>query len=190
MFYLLLVGILFSFVCFPLQCAFFSHFILYYNIVILYLFFFLLIISVLRPLHTESEVFACKKINTTFRCVNHACAPPPKNWIWFVFFFFFCIRSMHFDRQRWRIRKNGKPHSNILDSMCNDLFDLHLSDAFIQSDLQLHSGYTFLLLSVFPGNRTHNLLRCWRNALPLSHTGTVLVLHLKLHEYYKCYFDK
>ncbi len=25
---------------------------------------------------------------------------------------------------------------------------------------------------VFPGNRTHNLLRCWRNALPLSHTGT------------------
>ncbi len=36
----------------------------------------------------------------------------------------------------------------------------HLADAFIQSDLQLHSGYTFSLVSVFPGNRTHNLLRC------------------------------
>ncbi len=50
---------------------------------------------------------------------------------------------------------------------------MHLADAFTQSDLQLHSGYTFSLVSVFPGNRTHNLLRCWRNALPLSHTGTV-----------------
>ncbi len=35
-----------------------------------------------------------------------------------------------------------------------------LPDAFIQSDLQLHLGYTFSLVSVFPGNRTHNLLRC------------------------------
>ncbi len=34
---------------------------------------------------------------------------------------------------------------------------MHLADAFIQSDLQLHSGYTFLLVHVFPGNRTHNL---------------------------------
>ncbi len=49
---------------------------------------------------------------------------------------------------------------------------LHLSDAFIQSDLQLHSGYTFLLVHVFPGNRTHNLSLSWRNVLPLSHTGT------------------
>ncbi len=48
---------------------------------------------------------------------------------------------------------------------------MHLADAFIQSDLHLHSGYTFSLVHVFPGNRTHNLLRCWRNALPLSHTG-------------------
>ncbi len=47
---------------------------------------------------------------------------------------------------------------------------MHLADAFIQSDLQLHSGYTITLVHVFPGNRTHNLLRCWRNALPLSHT--------------------
>ncbi len=45
---------------------------------------------------------------------------------------------------------------------------LHLADAFIQSDLQLQSGYTFSLVCVFPGNRTHNLLHCWRNALPLS----------------------
>ncbi len=51
---------------------------------------------------------------------------------------------------------------------------MHLEDAFIQSDLQLHSGYTIIIIIiffsvyVFPGNRTHNLLRCWRNALPLS----------------------
>ncbi len=37
---------------------------------------------------------------------------------------------------------------------------MHLADAFIQSDLQLHSGYTFSLVHVIPGNRTHNLLRC------------------------------
>ncbi len=37
---------------------------------------------------------------------------------------------------------------------------MHLADAFIQSDLQLHSGYTFSLVCVIPGNRTHNLLRC------------------------------
>ncbi len=36
---------------------------------------------------------------------------------------------------------------------------MHLADAFIQSDVQLHSVYTFSLVHVFPGNRTHNLLR-------------------------------
>ncbi len=55
---------------------------------------------------------------------------------------------------------------------CTNLTFTHLADTFIQSDLQLHSGYTFSLVSVFPGNRTHNLLCCWRNALTLSHTGT------------------
>ncbi len=50
---------------------------------------------------------------------------------------------------------------------------MHLADAFIQSDLQVHSGYTFLLVHVFPGNRTHNLSLSWRNVLPLSHTGTL-----------------
>ncbi len=29
---------------------------------------------------------------------------------------------------------------------------MHLADAFIQSDLQLHSGYTFSVVHVFPGN--------------------------------------
>ncbi len=37
---------------------------------------------------------------------------------------------------------------------------LHLADAFIQSDLQLHSGYTFSLVCVFPWETNHNLLRC------------------------------
>ncbi len=37
---------------------------------------------------------------------------------------------------------------------------LHLSDAFIQSDLQCIQAIHVLSLCVFPGNRTHNLLRC------------------------------
>ncbi len=37
---------------------------------------------------------------------------------------------------------------------------MHSADAFIQSDLQLHSGYTFSLVYVFPGSQTHNRLRC------------------------------
>ncbi len=41
---------------------------------------------------------------------------------------------------------------------------MHLADAFIQSDLQLHSGYTFSLVCVFPGN-THT--GCW--VLGVSH---------------------
>ncbi len=53
---------------------------------------------------------------------------------------------------------------------------MHLADAFIQSDLQLQSGYTFSLAYVFPGNRTHNLLHSWRNALPLSHTGAPIII--------------
>ncbi len=46
---------------------------------------------------------------------------------------------------------------------------MHLADAFIQSDLQLHSGYTFLSVYVFPGNRTHNL--CTADAM-LYHWAT------------------
>ncbi len=45
------------------------------------------------------------------------------------------------------------------------IYIMHSADSFIQSDLQLHSGYTFSLVCVFPGNRTHNLFRCWRNTL-------------------------
>ncbi len=58
---------------------------------------------------------------------------------------------------------------------------VHLADAFIQSDLQLHPGYTFSLVCVFPGNRTHNPLRHWRNALPLSHTGKYIVSSYSKH---------
>ncbi len=49
---------------------------------------------------------------------------------------------------------------NSVEVVCCSPLHLHLSDAFIQSDLQLHSGYTFSLVSVFPGNRTHNRLLC------------------------------
>ncbi len=37
---------------------------------------------------------------------------------------------------------------------------MHLADAFIQSDLQCIQAIHVLSLYVFPGNRTHNLLRC------------------------------
>ncbi len=55
--------------------------------------------------------------------------------------------------------KSRSVHLNRLTLWTTFTF-MHLADAFIQSDLQLHSGYTFSLVCVFPGNRTHNLLRC------------------------------
>ncbi len=68
----------------------------------------------------------------------------------------------------------------LADEMVTFTF-MHLADTFIQSDLQLHSGsgYTFSLVHVFPGNWTHNLLRNWCNALPLSHTGTLCTFFFK-----------
>ncbi len=51
---------------------------------------------------------------------------------------------------------------------------MHLADAFIQSDLQCIQVIFVLSVYVFPGNWTHNLLRYWRIALPLSHTGTIV----------------
>ncbi len=41
--------------------------------------------------------------------------------------------------------------------------ELHLPDAFIQSDLQCIQVIHFLSLHVFPGNRTYNL--CAANAM-------------------------
>ncbi len=57
----------------------------------------------------------------------------------------------------------------------NEFTCMYLADAFIQSDLQCIQVTHFLSVYVFPGNRTHNLLRCWRNALPLSHRGSWLL---------------
>ncbi len=51
---------------------------------------------------------------------------------------------------------------------------IYLADAFIQSDLQLHSGYTFLTSMCVPWESNLQPLRCLRNALPLRHTGTRL----------------
>ncbi len=49
-------------------------------------------------------------------------------------------------------------------------FNLIYIYAFSRRFATYNSGYTFSC--VFPGNRTHNLLCCWRNALPLSHRNT------------------
>ncbi len=53
--------------------------------------------------------------------------------------------------------RQATPHRAQINLMFIFTF-MHLADAFIQSDLQLHLGYTFSLVRVFPGNRTHNLL--------------------------------
>ncbi len=48
--------------------------------------------------------------------------PSKKKKIWIRFDFLrFRIRCMHFDRKGWRIRKNGKTHAKISDSVCNGL---------------------------------------------------------------------
>ncbi len=67
---------------------------------------------------------------------------------------------------------------------------MHLADAFIQSDLQLHSGYTFSLVHVFPGNRTHNLLRSWRNALTTEpHRNTYFLFYSNLKKFLSLKFQ-
>ncbi len=57
------------------------------------------------------------------------------------------------------------------------LLHLHLCiyRRFYPKRLTIAFRYTFSLVCVFPGNRTHNLLRCWHNALPLRHTGTLII---------------
>ncbi len=49
---------------------------------------------------------------------------------------------------------------------------LHLTEFFLSKATKL----TISTVCVFPGNWTHNLLRCWRNALPLSHRNTSLLI--------------
>ncbi len=61
--------------------------------------------------------------------------------------------------------------ANLISTSIHHLH-LHLSDGFIQSDVQLHSGYTFLTSMWVPWESNPQPLRCWRNSLPLSHTGT------------------
>ncbi len=51
------------------------------------------------------------------------------------------------------------------------------SRRFYPKRLTVHSDYTCFCQYVFPGNRTHNILRCWRNALPLSHTGRQILFY-------------
>ncbi len=50
---------------------------------------------------------------------------------------------------------------------------MHLADASIQSDLQLQSGYTFLNQYLCSLGIEPTTLALQRNALPLSHTGSV-----------------
>ncbi len=63
-------------------------------------------------------------------------------------------------------------HKTAKEILRHEIYIYAFSRRFYPKRLTVHSGYTFSLVCAFPGNRTHNLLRCWRNALPLNHTGT------------------
>ncbi len=78
-----------------------------------------------------SEIFACWKINTTSRCVNHVYTLPlklssviKKNRTRFDFLCFH-IRSKHFYRKGWQIWKIQKMHMIISDSECARTFTVH-----------------------------------------------------------------
>ncbi len=57
---------------------------------------------------------------------------------------------------------------------------MQLADAFIQSDLQLHSGYTFSLVSVFPGNRTQPFALLTQCSTTEPHRNILIKYILKL----------
>ncbi len=63
---------------------------------------------------------------------------------------------------------------------------MHLADAFIQRDLQLHSGYTFSLVHVFPGNRTHNLLRINMHSDCFTFFAVAPVIKIVLYKHLYC----
>ncbi len=56
---------------------------------------------------------------------------------------------------------------------------MHLADAFIQSDLQLHSGYTFSLVRVNP--QPFALQTQWSTTEPQEHTHTHARTHAHTH---------
>ncbi len=62
---------------------------------------------------------------------------------------------MHFIRNLWKYCSFNVSSKTI--------YILHLSDAFIQSDLQYIQAIHLLSVHVFPGNWTHNL--CAANAV-------------------------
>ncbi len=58
---------------------------------------------------------------TFTHCLQNFLSVIKKNQIRFDFLCF-RIRSMHFDRKVWGIRKNGKTNAKISDSVCKDLY--------------------------------------------------------------------
>ncbi len=74
--------------------------------------------------------------------------------------------------------------SSVLSYIYIYIYQMLLSKATYNCIQVIHF---FFSVHVFPGNRTHNLLRCWRNALPLSHTVN-LSCHLSIFilEEWKC----
>ncbi len=66
----------------------------------------------------------------------------------------------------------------------SDIYIYAFSRRFYPKRLTVHSGYTFFLsVCAFPGIWTHDLLRCSRNALPLSHRNTLKVWKRQKHAY-------
>ncbi len=75
----------------------------------------------------------------------------------------FVMVKLNFQLPLHQSSKSRDPSESIL------VINLHLEDAFIQSDLQCIQAIHFLSVHVFPGNWTHNL--CAANAM-LYHWAT------------------
>ncbi len=94
-------------------------------------------------------------------CLNGSyCSPPslhkyPLDSIW---------SHLGFSHQNGAKRERSPPGGALFACASNikmiTFTFMHLADAFIQSDLQCIQAIHVLSVCVFPGNRTHNLLRC------------------------------
>ncbi len=125
-------------------------------------------------------IFLCKKtFNEIQRIFSHYIEPLwNKTFPWLLKVLYGSINA---NKECWFLIVCFSPKTP-LKSLLRRLFYWHVVNevkfnliyiyAFSRRFATYNSGYTFSC--VFPGNRTHNLLRCWHNALPLSHTGTLL----------------
>ncbi len=81
-------------------------------------------------------------------------------------------------RAPWSAKAATVPGSAMGHRPGGHLSGLQVPEASSNATYSAFRLYIVLSVCVFPGNWTHNLLRCWRNALPLSHRNTYRVFSL------------